>query len=85
MTTISKYVKLKEQVDEAKSDADKAEGALNQIMKQLKTDFDCSSLTTAEKKCKQLKKQAKEAEENFDNAVEEFTEKWVEELQEDDL
>ena len=59
---------------------DKAEGALQQVMKQLKEKFGCTTLEAAKKKLKLLKKQGQEAEVEFDKAVEEFEEEWNDKL-----
>ena len=80
MTTINKYLKLKENVEQAVRKANQAEGALNQIMKQLKNEFDCVVLQEAEKKYKKLQRQARMAKEEFENAIEEFEKKWSNQL-----
>ena len=82
MTTIDKYLKLKENVEKAERKANQAEGALGQVMKQLKDEFGCTTLAFAEKKHKKLQKQAEEAENTFGNAIEKFEEKWSGKLQE---
>jgi len=78
---LKEYVQLKKRVDQAKQKADKAVGALEQIMKQLKKNFGCNSLQEAEKKSKSLQKQAITSKKEFDEALEEFEEKWYDELQ----
>ena len=82
MTAIKKYLNLKKNVEEAERKANQAEGALGQVMKQLKNEFDCTTLQAAEKKDKKLQNQVSVAEEEFENAVEEFEEKWSDQLQE---
>lgn len=79
MTALQKYTRLKKRVDEAQQAADKAEGALGQVMKQLKADFGCSTLKEAERKLKALGKQEAAAKKDFDEAVEEFEENWPDE------
>ncbi len=51
-------------------------------MRQLKKDFNCSTLEAAEKKLKLLENQEQTAEAAFEEAVEEFEEKWGDELEE---
>ncbi len=78
MSTIQKYMELKRKVEKAQQKADKAEGALEQVMKQLKEEFDCPTLESAKKKLKLLKAQEEKAKDAFEEAVEEFEEKWDE-------
>ncbi len=82
MSTINKYLKLKENVEDAERKANQAEGGLSQIMKQFKTEFDCTTLEAAEKKHKKLQKQAETAKEKFENEIEKFNEKWEDKLEE---
>lgn len=76
MNKIKDYLALKKTVEEAQQNADKAEGALEQVMKQLKDDFGCSTLVEAKKKLKQLQKQEENITIEFEEAVESFEKKW---------
>lgn len=73
---LSKFLKLKEQVDEAKQKASKAEGALNQLTKQLKESFGIESLQEAIEKEKELRKELAALEDKFDSKLDDFEEKW---------
>jgi len=73
---LRKYMELKKKVELAQQKADRAEGALQQVMNRLEEDFECSSVEDAEKKLKILEKQKQKAKEEFENAVEAFEEKW---------
>lgn len=79
MNQLKKYLELKKKVEQAQQKSDKAEGALEQIMEQLKEKFGCSTLKEAKKKLALLEKQEREAKEEFETAIEEFEEKWEEE------
>lgn len=79
------YILLKEKVEEAQSKADKAEGALNEVLKTIKKEFGCKSLKEAKVKLKKLKKEEAKAEEEFDKAMTEFEEKWGELLEDDNF
>ena len=81
MTVLKDYTNLKENVEEAEREANKAEGALEQVMKRLKKEFGCTTLEAADKKYGKMKKQAESAKEKFEKAVEEFEEKWSDELE----
>ncbi len=73
---LDKYLKLKKKVELAQTEADQAEGALGEVMKQLKKQFDCNTLKEAKKKLKQLEKQKETSKEEFEEAVEKFEEDW---------
>jgi len=70
------FDRLKNTVEEAQQKADRAVGALEQITKQLKQEFDCKSIKEAEKKLLQLKKQEETEEQDFDKAMRIFKKKW---------
>jgi len=71
---------LKINVDRLRSDADKAEGALTQLMTRLKNEHDCSTLDEAEHKLKKLEQQATEDEQEYSQALESFQAEWQEQL-----
>lgn len=77
---LDKYLALKERVETAQQQVSKAEGALGEIMKQLKKEFGCNTLKEAKRKLKHLEKQKALSKEEFDTAVEKFEEDWPEEL-----
>ena len=83
--TLKKYTRLKKDVEVARQRADREQGALDQLMKTLKKDFECTTLKQAQKKLKNLQEQEVEAKEEFVEAMEEFEEKWEEKLQGSDL
>jgi len=76
MSELKKYVDLKRRVEQAQQKADKAEGALEQVMEQLKEKFGCSTLKDAKKKLTLLKEQEQEIKIKFEDALEEFEENW---------
>jgi len=76
MSKLDKYMEWKRKVKQAQQEADKAEGALEQIGRELKKDFGCSTLQAVKKKLKILEKQVPKAKAEFENAVEKFKEKW---------
>ena len=73
---LKKYMNLKKRVEQAQQEANRAEGALEQVMKQLKEEFGCITLEDAKKKLKSLEKQEQKARTDFEEAMEEFEEKW---------
>ena len=78
---LDKYLLLKRRVETAQQQVSKAEGALGEVMKQLKKEFGCDTLKEAKKKLKQLEKQKVSSKENRDAAREKFEEDWSDELE----
>jgi len=76
MDTLQKYTKLKREEEVARQQADKAEGALGEVMGQIKKEFGCTTLKLAKIELIKRKKQAANSKEKFDDAVEEYEEKW---------
>ena len=75
-------LKLKTKVEEAKTKQAKAKGALEQILKQIKKEFDCKTLKEAEALLKELKTKESKAKQKYEKALEEFQDKWQEQLDE---
>jgi predicted nucleic acid-binding Zn-ribbon protein len=75
---LRKFDKLKRELQTARQQKDRAEGALQQAMKQLKDEMDCDSLDEARELEKKLAKQVKKAEADFESELESFEEKWGE-------
>ncbi len=78
MGSLKKYTKLKQKVEEVKQKANKAAGALEEVMKQLKDIFACTTLKAATLKLVLLQKQEKKLIKEFENVVEKFEEEWEE-------
>ena len=76
MTELERYNKIKKRVERARKDADKAEGALNQIMKQLKDDFDCDTIEQAESLYKKRIRKTKRDKQKIETAIAELEEKY---------
>lgn len=74
--TEEKYRKLKQQVEEAKGEADRAQGALDQLLARLKEEFDCSNLKEAKAKLAELESKKKKAESVFEKVLADYEEKW---------
>jgi len=80
MADLKRYNELKEKVEDTQKKADRAQGNLDQIMKQLKNDFDCDDLEEAKAILDKLEKELEETESEFDEAISEFEEKWGDKL-----
>lgn len=76
MIDIKRYQALKRAAEMAKSDADKAQGAFEQMMTRLKNEFGCSSSDEARKQMKKLEEDVERKEKEFNKALQEFEEKY---------
>lgn len=79
MEKLDKYLSLKKKVESAQQEADQAEGAENEVMKQIKDEFGCTTLKSAKVLLKQKRKQEADSKEKFDAAFEQFEEDWPDE------
>lgn len=76
MITEEKFRQLRQAHENAKSEAERAEGALTQLMSQLKSEFGCDSLEEAQEKLRKLQKQQAREKEALEVAVAEYEKKW---------
>lgn len=73
---IKRIERLREQVNNLKREADRAEGALQTILTRLRNEFNCNTIEEAEQLLEKLKKRLETAEENFESEIKKFEEKW---------
>ena len=67
-------LKLKREIDNAKTKVAELNGQLSQLMKQMKENFDCTDLKAADKKIKALEKEATELQERINTETAELEE-----------
>lgn len=72
------FRRLQREQEEARSAASRAEGALSQLMTQLKDEFGCGSLEEAETLLENLEKKITKSETTLQRKLEEYQEKWKE-------
>lgn len=77
---LKRYNQLKNEVDKLQREADRSEGALEQLMTKLKDEFECNTIGEAEELVLMLEKEANKAEKDYDKALEEFEEEFQEVL-----
>lgn len=65
----SQFKELKREVENAKTEADRAQGALSQLVATLKNEFGCKTPGEAKEKLAQLRKEADTAEQEFETAL----------------
>lgn len=73
------YRRLKRDVDDARSEAERAKGALDQLMTRLKEEFDCSSLKEAKSVLAKMQTTRDTAQQKFTKALEDYQRKWNDE------
>lgn len=81
MVSLTDLTALKSKVDNIQREAHRAEGALQQSMTRLKTQFGCSTLKEAEALLKKRKTEVAKAQLMFESAMASFQEEWGDELE----
>ena len=76
MEELEKYSELKSKLSRAAAATAKAEGGLDQLRKNMKTKFDCTSLKSAKAKLKKLQAEEEEAKSDYETKVKLFEETW---------
>ena len=76
MIELDEYNKLKKKLDRVEQKRQRAVGALNQLLAQLKTEFDCDSFEAAKLKLKELKSEQQVQEVQFTKTFREFQRKY---------
>jgi len=79
MANLDRYLSLKKRVESAQQEADQAEGAEKEVMKQIKDEFGCNTLNDAKRTLKQERKKEADSKAKFDTAFEQFEEDWSDE------
>jgi hypothetical protein len=83
MLTVKQYEELVRQAERGNKDAERAAGARQQLMKQLKEKFGCRTVEQAEKLLDKRQKQRDKAQEAAERLLAEFEEAYGELLRED--
>jgi len=81
MIDVKEFQRLQDKVARLQREADKAEGALAEQMKRLKTEHGCESIEQAEKLLAELTEEQEAAEKQFSKASAKFEKRWKEELE----
>jgi hypothetical protein len=76
--SIEEYEKIKKKADERRNAVAQAEGALEQLLKDLKEHHGCDSIEAAEALLAKLEKEEKELEAAYNTEVAAYKEKWGE-------
>jgi len=74
--TEEKYRKLKAEVEQTRAEADRAQGALDQLLARLRDEFECGTLKEAKLKLSELATKKEKAEATFEKTLAAYEEKW---------
>lgn len=80
MSTIKDLERLKKQIENLKDDISQAKGARDEALRNLKEEFDVKDLAESKKLLIRLTKEEEENKTAFEEALEEFNEKWGDEI-----
>jgi len=72
----AKYKRLKQDVENAKAEAERAKGARDQLVSQITKEFKVGSIEKARDLLKDLKEELDDAEKAFEKALKEYERKW---------
>ena len=74
--TEDQYRKLKREVETAKSEAERARGAFEQVTSRLKSEFGCASIKEAKAKLLELEEVRDTAQQEFSSALDAYQKRW---------
>lgn len=77
---LTEYQELKDRVDTAQQRADRARGAYEQQLKQLKEEFGCATVKEARAKLLELGEREKELQAKLNSQLKRFEKKWSDAL-----
>lgn len=78
MDDLEKYTQLQRKVEESQRTKDKAEGAFEEAIENLKAEFGVKNMEEAKLALKKLKQRKQDVEEEFEQAVTQFEKDWKE-------
>lgn len=77
---LERWLRLKRQVESFQREADRADGALNQLLIRLKKQFGVDSIEGAKRLLDKLKWEEQQSETDFNKALKNFERKWKDRL-----
>lgn len=80
MATVNELTKIKERVETSRQEAERAAGALEQVLARIQREFDCNTVAAAKTELHRLTNEADNAEAAFDKAMAKFKAKYGEQL-----
>ena len=74
---LDKFQRLRKAAEQAKSEADKAQGVYEDGMKRIRSELSVETLEEADAKLRQMAEEEKAAEDKYNAAMKDFEEKWA--------
>lgn len=84
MIDVDEFQELKSTVDRMQKESDKAEGALQQLKKQMKDEFDCPTIKDAKQLVSELDQQEKQTTKQYQSELVKFKESIKQHIQVND-
>jgi predicted nucleic acid-binding Zn-ribbon protein len=78
--SVSRYEALKRRIEQERKEAERAEGAIAQIKRDLRSGFGCKTIEDAEQLLKRLERDVQADEKELQAKIEELEEKYGDEL-----
>jgi predicted nucleic acid-binding Zn-ribbon protein len=78
--SVSRYEALKRRIEQERKEAERAEGAIAQIKRDLRSGFGCKTIEDAEQMLKRLERDVQADEKELQAKIEELEEKYGDEL-----
>lgn len=79
---LRKYQAIKDRVEAAQRESDRAAGALDQLLERLWDEFSCKTIKDGEKLLASLERKASEGEEGLAREISRFNQEWLEKFPE---
>lgn len=76
MSLTERYERLSRKTDQLRQQKAQAEGALDQVISQIKEEHGCSSMKEANELLAEMERSIEDLEEKFDLSLKAFEEKW---------
>jgi len=80
MSNLRELSELKRKIEAAKSKSERAAGVVEQLMRTLKRDWDCSTIEEGQEKLSDLRKKVERMSKDFEKKRVAFEEAWCEHL-----
>lgn len=74
--TEKQYQELRRDVEEAKEEAQRAQGALDEGLSRLEKEFGCKTIQEAREKLEDMEEERNAAEKKFEKALKDYERKW---------
>ena len=84
MVDINVMIKLKKDVKRLGQEKDRAKGRVDQLLKTLEDEFDCSSLKEAQELLKKNERALKKLDGEYESRLDSFMEEWGDQLGEEE-